>query len=395
MKAAQWLRGLVRAGKAQQRSANKLAKSLFGTPAPKPRAKAKPKPKPIGTPGPKPAPKPAVRPVSKPAVVAAKKRAAAPRPQPPLPGKWLASSYSPLPEVGQLPGRSMLYYLYLPDKAPSATVLRKGLPLVVMLHGCDQTAVDFAKGTRMNRLAEQKGYAVLYPQQSLGSQPRRCWKWYDKATQEGGGDVRLVVGAIEQVAQRYAIDRSRIYIAGISAGAGMANIVALAHPELIAAVGLHSGPVYGAGHGAINALKVMQHGASQHMDGAIGAVLARRPAFPPLPTILIQGEGDKVVRPVNQAQLMRQSLLLNRMPGTTAVSVEAKPAGRPGSRKPANAHQIRDFYVGKKLLLRVARIDALGHAWSGGDPSLHYNDKAGPDASKMMLDFFAKHRRVR
>ncbi len=394
---SQWLRGLVRAGKAQQRSANKLAKSLFGTPAPKPRAKAKPKAiaKPVLKPVAKLALKPALKPISRPAAVAPRKPAAAARVEAPLPGKWLAGAYSAMPEAGHLPGRRMLYYLYLPDKAPSATMLRKGMPLLVMLHGCDQSATDFATGTRMNRLAEKKGYAVLYPQQSLSSHSHRCWKWYDKATQEGGGDVRLIVGAIEQVAQRYPIDRARIYIAGMSAGAGMANIVALTHPELIAAVGLHSAPVYGAGHGAINALKVMQHGASQHMDGAIGAVLLRRPAFPPLPTILIQGEGDKVVRPVNQAQLMRQSLLLNRMPGTTAVSVEAKPAGRPGSRKPTNAHQIRDFNVGKKLLLRVARIDTLGHAWSGGDSSLHYNDKAGPDASKMMLDFFAKHRRVR
>lgn len=403
----QWLRGLVRVGKAQQRSATKLAQSLFGTPAPRPRAKAKPKPKPTLALAPKPtlapSPKPRAAPrakaAPKPAAAASRaKPAAAPRAhvaQPALPGKWLASYYSPTPEAGHMPGKRMMYYLYLPDKAPSATMLRKGMPLVVMLHGCDQTAPQFAQGTRMNRLAEKKGYAVLYPQQSLSSHAHRCWKWYDKATQEGGGDVRTIVGIIEQVAQRYGIDRSRVYIAGMSAGAGMADIVALTHPELIAAVGLHSGPVYGAGHGVIGALKVMQHGASQHVDDAIGDVLARRPAFPALPAILIQGEADKVVRPVNQAQLTRQSLLLNRMPAQTAVSVEAKPAGRAGSRNPANAHQIRDFHVGSKLLLRVARIERLEHAWSGGDPSLTYNDKAGPDASKMMLDFFAKHRRVR
>jgi poly(hydroxyalkanoate) depolymerase family esterase len=398
----QWLRGLVRVGKAQQRSATKLAKSLFGTPAPKARAKPKPKPAPTLAPKPKAAPKPRAAPAAK---AAAKPKAAASRAKPAaapraqaaqaaLPGKWLAGYFSPAPEAGHMPGKRMMYYLYLPDKAPSATMLLKGMPLVVMLHGCDQTAPQFAQGTRMNRLAEKKGYAVLYPQQSLSSHAHRCWKWYDKATQEGGGDVRMIVGIIEQVAQRYAIDRSRIYIGGMSAGAGMADIIALTHPELIAAVGLHSAPVYGAGHGVIGALKVMQHGASQRMDDAIGDVLSRRPAFPPLPAILIQGEADKVVRPVNQTQLTRQSMLLNRMPAQTEVSVDMKPAGRPGSRNPANAHQIRDFQVGRKLLLRVAKIERLEHAWSGGDPSLTYNDKAGPDASKMMLDFFAKHRRV-
>lgn len=109
---------------------------------------------------------------------------------------------------------------------------------------------------------------------------------------------------------------------------------------------------------------------------------------------LIQGGADRVVHPVNQTQLMRQSLLLNRLHGATSVSDEVKPAGRAGSRNPANAQQIRDFYVGKKLLLRVARIERLEHAWSGGDASLPFNAKAGPDASKMMLDFFSLHRRA-
>ena len=61
-----------------------------------------------------------------------------------------------------------------------------------MLHGCQQTATQFAQGTRMNQWAEQMGYAVLYPQQSVSAHAQRCWKWYDRATQEGGGDVPIL-----------------------------------------------------------------------------------------------------------------------------------------------------------------------------------------------------------
>jgi poly(3-hydroxybutyrate) depolymerase len=67
-----------------------------------------------------------------------------------------------------------------------------------------------------------------------------------------------------------------------------------------------------------------------------------------------------------------------------------KSARRDGSR---NAHEIHDFLVGSKVLLRVARITGLRHEWSGGDPALTFNAQAGPDASRMMLDFFGKHRR--
>ena len=408
---ARLLRSITRAGKSQQ----KLMTQLFGVPA----VKAKPKAKAVKAVKAAKAAKPAAKTakaagparraagvsVSAPPAPAAR-RAAAARAVPAapdgmpirqharpdvsvLPGRWLASHYAALPQPGQVPAQPMSYWLYLPHNVPAAS-LRAGLPLIVMLHGCHQTATQFAQGTRMNRLAEQKGYAVLYPQQAASTQAHRCWRWYDKSTQEGGGDTALIAAVIGKVCGDYAIDRKRIYVAGISAGAGMANILALNHPELIAAVGLHSGPAYGGGHSTVGALTVMQHGAGLQASAAIRQVLRQRPGFPVMPTILIQGEGDKVVRPINQAQLVQQSLLLNRLPAGTEVTVVER--ARRGHTR--NAHEIRDYSSRGKVLLRVARIADLEHAWSGGDPALSFNAKAGPDASKMMLDFFAKHRRL-
>ena len=401
MTGAAFLRGLVRAGKAQQRNAKKLVKILLASSKPAPAAKKR---------------APALKRVGPRAKSASLKAGAlpkapdvrlrtapssgpssAPSPAPlPLPGKWLASHYSALSGHAGLAARRMSYWLYLPAQRPAPVALLPGpgMPLIVMLHGCEQTATQFAEGTRMNRLAEKKGYAVLYPQQLLRNHPNRCWKWYDKATQAGGGDVKMIVGMIEKVAAQYRIDRSRIYICGISAGAAMANIVALHHPELIAALGLHSAPMFGAGHNAIGAYGVMQHGASGRVGSAIAEVLHKFPQFPPMPAILIQGLDDKVVRPINQTQLAQQSLILNRMGPDSAQPVIDKPAVRPSGRNPGNPYQVRDFKRGPKLMLRVAQIAHLEHAWSGGDPTLPYHSAAGPDASKMMLDFFARHQRV-
>ncbi len=379
-----WLRSLLRAGKKQQRSvARALGTMLAATqpkPAPKPRAKAKPKPKLAPA-------KKAAR-LQKPLAgtgAAPRARAANPSPATPAAGKWLASHFSGRPDHGAGPLRRMSYWLYLPDSTPPGAAL----PLVVMLHGCDQSATLFAQGTRMNQWAEKQGYAVVYPQQSVSAHPHRCWKWYDRATQQGGGDVSLIVGIVNKVMANYPIDRSRIYICGLSAGAGMANIVALNHPELFAAIGLHSGPLYGAGHSTIGALGVMKHGASARVDSAIAEVLQRQPLFPDMPTMLLQGEGDEVVRPVNQAQLTRQAMLVNRMAPGCAVDVSTKE----GTRR-ANPYRLHDVYQQRKLMLRVAQIAELKHAWSGGDDSLSYNCGAGPDASKMLLDFFSKHRRL-
>ena len=339
------LRSLTRAAKAHQ----KLTLKLLATPAPRKRLPKQPR--------------------QSPTIV-------------PPPGQWITGSLAHVD-----------YWLYLPRAVPDS-VAQHGWPLVVMLHGCHQSASDFAEGTRMNRLAEDKGYAVLYPQQSVRVHAQRCWRWYDRDTQQGGGETAVLADLINAVRMTFPIDRSRIYACGLSAGAGMAAVLGLNHPELIAAIGLHSSPVFGVGHSQIGALRVMRHGAPMTCDAAIVGVLERRPALPAMPSmpaILIQGADDQVVRPVNQQHLARQWLQLHGLPAGPASRVTVKPAGRSGGR---TAHEFHDYLVGRKLVLRVARIAGLGHAWSGGDPTLKFNAKAGPDASRMVLEFFGRHRRL-
>lgn len=377
-KAAGLLRSLMRTSIKTARhgiAVNKLMTAML-TPAPpaKRQARARPAPSPARPPPSTARPAPSTA-----------RSAPPPGSAPTAPGKWLTSHVDSAAN-----GRRMSYWFYLPSQVPEEA-LASGLPLIVMLHGCHQTATQFAQGTRMNAWAERKGYAVLYPQQAVSNQAQRCWKWYDRATQEGGGDVPTIVNMIAQVAATHRIDRSRIYVAGISAGAGMANILALNHPHLFAAVGLHSGPVFGAGHSTVGALGVMQHGGGLRTDLAVREVLARHGRFPGMPTILIAGEGDSVVRPINQVQLARQGLALNGLAPDAAAKITHKAQGASARH---NAHRIDDFYAGRKLLLRVARIDALDHAWSGGDAALKFNAKAGPDATRMMLEFFARHQRT-
>jgi poly(hydroxyalkanoate) depolymerase family esterase len=366
-----WLSGMQQAAKAQRSQQKKLLKSLLPKPPKKTRSAVKA------------VPKRAVKRAA-PSLSSSSSTPAAPSAR--LPGKWMAFYYSSLSDGGTLPARRMQYWLYLPASAPPGP-----LPMVVMLHGCEQTVAHFAQGTRMNALAEEKGFAVLYPQQSLRGHANRCWHWYERSTQDGGDDVRLIAGIVDKVCKSYPIDRGRIYAAGISAGAAMANILALRHPDKVAAVGLHSGPVYGAGHSKSGAYGVMQLGAGHLADQAIRGVMLKAAAFPAMPAILIHGSDDRVVRRVNQEQLALQFRVLNGLgPGAAAAPVH-KPA-RSGAR-PSHAYRLQDFRHGRKLLLRVCEVEQLEHAWSGGDCSLKYNACAGPDASRMMWDFFERHRR--
>ncbi|WP_370516371.1 PHB depolymerase family esterase [Herbaspirillum sp. CAH-3] len=280
---------------------------------------------------------------------------------------------------------SLQYRLCLPKPTPS------GLPLIVMLHGCQQNAADFAQGTRMNAHAAKHGFAVLYPEQSLRAHPHRCWRWYAQDAQKGEGDVALVASLIQEILETHPIDPQRVYVCGISAGAALAHLLALTHPELIAAVALHAAPVSGVSSSAAGAYSVMQHG-SLRASAAAKRALTRFPRTGALPAILIGGTDDKIVRPINQRQLLEQFLLLNHAQGLTEQPARETPYGRTSKKHPRRRIvATRDYLRGRKLIVRSVVIEGLGHAWSGGDTTLSYN-AAGPDASRLVVDFFSRHR---
>lgn len=326
--------------------------------------------------------------------------AASARSVPAAPGVW-RKSYLSLPQSGQMaPARRMLYWLYLPARAAGMSGISDtsgaGLPLVVMLHGCRQTAADFATATRMNELAERKGFAVLYPQQSTAADGHRCWHWYKRATQQGQGDVPLVAKMIAHVQQRHGLDVSRTYMAGLSAGAALANIVALRHPELIAAVGLHSAPVFGTADSALSAYRAMQHGAARaHSQTAheFAKALPLLSGKSGMPVILIHGERDPVVRRINVEQLSQQFLIINAASISRPEPVQRSYPARTGGRSPRPAYRTATYYAGRKPQLVRCEIGTLGHAWSGGDDHVAFSEREGPDATRMMWDFFARHRR--
>ncbi|KAF3995930.1 PHB depolymerase family esterase [Glaciimonas immobilis] len=285
----------------------------------------------------------------------------------------------------------MQYWLYLPSVAASSP---SPLPLVVMLHGCNQNVDDFVRGTRMNQLAETKGFAVLYPQQSASAHLKRCWNWYNRDTQAGGGDARRIAAIINVVSDAYPIDKTRVYIAGLSAGATMASIVALNYPHLITAVGIHSGTVFGAGHSIIGAYGVMQRGSIKNFPAAINAIVQKYPLFPTMPAMLIHGLSDTVVRPVNAKQLTQQFIALNKVTDASQVAVTTKSASAANSSNPQNSYRMEEYYAGGKLVIKVCEITALGHAWSGGDGTVNYNACEGPDATHMLWEFFKRQQRI-
>ena len=378
-----WLRSFSRASRAQQKQGRKLFKSLLQ--------------KSVRRPAPRQAAVKAVMvkaPVQRTSSGKSQRQSsttpkrAAPVVSTPL-GSWRKSVFT-LPAHGLTPAKRLLFWLYL----PSGEVLTTPRPLVVMLHGCKQSATDFAASTRMNQLAERKGFAVLYPQQSPAADAQRCWHWYKRATQQGGGDVKVVAAMIRQVQEKHQLDTSRTYVAGLSAGAGLAAILALRHPQLIAAAGLHSAPIYGTSDSPMTGFKAMQQGSSAAYRDAAKAFCVGEPEFPGMPVVLIHGKSDPVVRRVNLHQLTAQFAFIDAPFITSKQPLLRQYPGRIAGRSPRHAFETLTYYAGRRPELMSCEIESLGHAWSGGDGSTRFSSPAGPDASLLMWTFFARQRRV-
>src|SRR5205823_3530965 len=223
--------------------------------------------------------------------------------RPLLRGRWKQTAYSPSKTQAR-PATRLNYGLYVPGSVGTSPI-----PLVVMLHGCRQTAKEFAQGTRMNLLADEEGFVVLYPQQSESANVYRCWNWYEDLAQAGGGEAALIVATIAQVSAQHRIDPSRVYVVGLSAGASMAMILAIHYPHLVAAVGLHSGVVFGAANSPMAGWGFMRHGSPEAPENAVHSAIGDS-SVPGMPAVLIHGDRDPVVHPANLEQLVTQFKVL-------------------------------------------------------------------------------------
>ena len=205
------------------------------------------------------------------------------------------------------------YFVY----TPTTYHVGEAVPLLVMLHGCTQTAEDFAAGTRMNQLAKQYGFIVVYPQQTRKANRTLCWNWFRSAHQvrNRGEPARIanIVGAIEQNTSQWTIDTNQIYVVGASAGAAMAVILGATYPDIFAAIGVHSGIEYQAVTNLTSALNVMrQRGPDPVLQGK-RAYEAMGSYQRVVPTIVFQGTRDRVVPPIIGDQLVQQWMQTNRL----------------------------------------------------------------------------------
>lgn len=304
-------------------------------------------------------------------------------------GSWRLYTYTSLQG-------SRNYYVYTPANYQPGTVV----PLVVMLHGCTQTPQDFATGTQMNVLADQRQFLVVYPQQSVLANASLCWNWFLSINQyRNSGEASIIAGitrTVERDTTDWTIDTHRVYVAGMSAGAGMSVIMGATYPDLYAAIGVHSGLEYQAATNAYAAVAAQLYGGPDPILCGDAAYSAMGSYARVMPTIVFHGTFDSVVNPINGDLVVQQWMRTDHDASGGSYSASfTYPTSTTNGQVPggysyttrtwnnSSGQEIEEYWT----------INGMGHAWSGGNSAGSYTDPAGPSATQAMYTFFMNHTR--
>jgi poly(hydroxyalkanoate) depolymerase family esterase len=218
----------------------------------------------------------------------------------------------PLVEIekfGSNPGKLKMF-CYVPAQRQPL------MPLVVVLHGCGQSAAEYDLGAGWSTLAKHYGFAVLLPEQQRGNNMQRCFNWFQSEDiVRDDGEVASIRQMVARMVADRAIDQRRIFITGLSAGAAMSMAMLSNYPELFAGGAVIAGLPFGVARNVRDALMQMRMPSSR-AGGELGDLVRRasshRGRWPKLS--VWHGTADRTVHPDNADEIVKQWLDLHRLP---------------------------------------------------------------------------------
>jgi poly(hydroxyalkanoate) depolymerase family esterase len=205
-------------------------------------------------------------------------------------------------DFGSNPG-ALRMFAHVPVPA-----LKKKPPLVVVLHGCAQTAESYDLGVGWSTLADRHGFVVLMPQQQLSNNPNNCFNWFLPGDIErGSGEALSIRQMVDTMITVHGIDRARVFVTGLSAGGAMASVMLATYPELFAGGAVIAGLPYGTAANVNEALESMFHVRARSARAWGDLVRAASQHRGPWPRISVwHGGADSVVKPENANEIVKQ-----------------------------------------------------------------------------------------
>jgi poly(hydroxyalkanoate) depolymerase family esterase len=186
--------------------------------------------------------------------------------------------------------------------------LAEDAPLVVVLHGCTQTAAAYDAGSGWSQLADRHGFALLFPEQGRANNPNLCFNWFQpEDTRRGAGEALSIRQMIGAMVETHGIDPRRIFVTGLSAGGAMTSVMLATYPELFAGGAIIAGLPYGSARSMPEAFDRMRgHGgpSEAELPAMVRAASDHRGPWPILS--IWHGSGDHTVNPANADAIVAQ-----------------------------------------------------------------------------------------
>lgn len=223
-------------------------------------------------------------------------------------------SLAQIEDFGSNPGRLGMW-LHVPEGTDGP------MPLVVVLHGCGQTAHGYDRGSGWIDLADEHGFAVLYPEQQRRNNPHLCFDWYLRNhSGRDRGQPASVREMIETAAARHPIDPSRVFVTGLSAGGAMAVNLLAAYPDVFAGGAVIAGLPYRAATTLRGAVDAMARGTGRPAADLAEAVAGASDHRGPWPRLTVwHGTADETVSLANAEELVAQWRTLSGLSADPSV----------------------------------------------------------------------------
>jgi poly(hydroxyalkanoate) depolymerase family esterase len=212
---------------------------------------------------------------------------------------------------GANPG-DLRMFVYAPAHLPPQA------PLVIALHGCTQTADEYDHGTGWSSLADNLGFAVVYPQQQPANNPKNCFSWFLPGNiARGHGEALSIRKMVEHATATFAADRGKVFVTGLSAGGAMVSVMLATYPEVFAGGAIIAGLPYGCASNVQQAYEAMfteQGHAALALGDTVRAASRHRGPWPKIS--VWHGANDPIVKPSNGEDIIRQWTNVHRLSGS-------------------------------------------------------------------------------
>jgi poly(hydroxyalkanoate) depolymerase family esterase len=223
-----------------------------------------------------------------------------------------ASPLESVPGFGTNPG-DLKMWMYVPQQIADRR------PLVVVLHGCAQTAAGYDHGAGWSTLADRYGFALLMPEQQRTNNPNGCFNWFQpEDTQRGEGEAASIRQMIETMVRDHAVDPLRVFVTGLSAGGAMTSVMLACYPEVFEAGAVVAGLPYGAAANVQQAFQAMSQcpprSPKEWGDAAVQAYPGYRGPWPRVS--IWHGGADRIVVPNNAREIIKQWTYLHGLSPT-------------------------------------------------------------------------------